>query len=129
MTARIPITHRAARRARPALHFVVMRISDLLLSEFDAEIVKTRKTLERVPSGKGDYTPHAKSMPLGKLAPHIAQLAGFGVAVLTEPGLDFATRTYTGRGRFSRGVVSSPSGRCTSITSSITARSSGSTCG
>jgi len=72
-----------------------MRISDLLLSEFDTEIVKTRKTLERVPSGKGDYTPHAKSMPLGKLAPHIAQLAGFGVAVLTEPGLDFATRTYT----------------------------------
>src|SRR4051812_48221267 len=72
-----------------------MPISDLLLSEFDAEVAKTRRTLERVPSGKGDYAPHAKSMPLGKLAPHIAQLAGFGVAVLTEPGLDFATRTYT----------------------------------
>ena len=72
-----------------------MRTSDLLLSEFDAEAAKTRKTLERVPSGKGDYSPHAKSMPLGKLAPHIAQLAGFAVTVLTEPGLDFATRNYT----------------------------------
>src|SRR3954467_561569 len=72
-----------------------MPISDLLLSEFDAEVAKTRRTLERVPSGKGDYAPHAKSMPLGKLAPHIAQLAGFGVAVLTERGLEFATRTYT----------------------------------
>ena len=72
-----------------------MQISDLLLSEFDAEAGKTRKTLERVPDGKGDYAPHVKSMPLGKLAPHVAQLGGFGLAVLTEPGLDFTQRKYT----------------------------------
>jgi hypothetical protein len=72
-----------------------MRISDFLLTEFDAERGKTRKTLERVPAGKGDYAPHTKSMPLGKLAPHIAQLSGFGLTILTEPGLDFAQRKFS----------------------------------
>jgi uncharacterized damage-inducible protein DinB len=71
-----------------------MRINDLLLNEFDEEAKKTRTTLQRVPAGKGDFAPHAKSMPLGKLAPHIAQLAGFGAVILTEPGLDFATRSF-----------------------------------
>jgi uncharacterized damage-inducible protein DinB len=72
-----------------------MRISDFLLTEFDAERGKTRKTLERVPAGKGDYAPHTKSMPLGKLAPHIAQLSGFGLTILTEPSLDFAQRKFS----------------------------------
>lgn len=63
-------------------------ISDLLLVEFDEEVKKTRAMLERVPMN-ADYKPHAKSMPLGKLAPHVAELAGFGVTVLTTPELDF----------------------------------------
>lgn len=69
-------------------------ISELLLPEFDAEMKKTRTTLERVPN-QPDFAPHAKSMPLGKLAPHVAQLAGFGLAVLTTPELDFAKTKYT----------------------------------
>jgi uncharacterized damage-inducible protein DinB len=68
-----------------------MPINDLLLIEFDEEMKKTRTMLERVPADKKDFAPHPKSMPLGKLAPHVAQLAGFGVAVLTTPELDFAT--------------------------------------
>jgi uncharacterized damage-inducible protein DinB len=72
----------------------IMRISDLLVSEFDEETKKTRATLERVPD-KPDYAPHSKSMPLGRLAPHVAELGGFGLSVLTTPGLDFAQGTYT----------------------------------
>jgi len=72
-----------------------MRINDLLLSEFDEEMTKTRTMLERVPAGKNDFAPHPKSMPLGRLAPHVAQLGGFGLTILTEPGLDFAQRRYT----------------------------------
>lgn len=68
--------------------------NELLLSEFDEEAKKTRALLERVPM-KPDFTPHAKSMPLGKLAPHVAELAGFGHTILTTPGLDFAKRTST----------------------------------
>src|SRR6266487_4087348 len=72
-----------------------MAIRDLLLTEFDEEIKKTRTTLERVPADKKDFTPHAKSMPLGRLAPHVAELAGFGLTVLTTPSLDFAQRSFT----------------------------------
>jgi uncharacterized damage-inducible protein DinB len=72
-----------------------MRITDLLLQEFDGEAQKTRTMLQRVPSGKENFTPHPKSTPLGKLAPHIAQLGGFGLTILTEPGLDFAAGKYT----------------------------------
>ncbi len=63
-------------------------INDLLLIEFNEEANKTRAMLERVPI-KADFKPHAKSMPLGKLAPHVAELPGFGVTILTTPDLDF----------------------------------------
>ena len=65
-------------------------ISELLLLEFDAEAKTTRLTLERVPI-KADFTPHPKSMPLGKLAPHVAELPGFGLTILTTPELDFGS--------------------------------------
>jgi uncharacterized damage-inducible protein DinB len=71
-----------------------MSIGNLLVSEFDAEMKKTRTTLERVPADKADFAPHPKSMPLGKLAPHVAQLAGFGLSILTTPGLDFSKGSY-----------------------------------
>jgi uncharacterized damage-inducible protein DinB len=67
-----------------------MSMNDLLLSEFDEEMKKTRVALERVPADKKNFAPHAKSMPLGKLAAHVAQLAGFGLTILTTPELDFA---------------------------------------
>ena len=53
-----------------------MPINELLLSEFDEEIKKTRTMLERVPEDKKDFAPHPKSMPLNKLAPHVAELTG-----------------------------------------------------
>jgi uncharacterized damage-inducible protein DinB len=71
-----------------------MPISDLLVAEFDEEMKKTRSTLERVPA-KPDFAPHTKSMPLGRLAPHVAELGGFGLSVLTTPELDFSTQTFT----------------------------------
>jgi uncharacterized damage-inducible protein DinB len=71
-----------------------MPISDLLLPEFDEEIKKTRTMLERVPVEKKDFAPHPKSTPLGKLAPHVAQLAGFGLSILTTPSLDFSQGNY-----------------------------------
>jgi uncharacterized damage-inducible protein DinB len=66
-----------------------MPINELLLSEFDEEIKKTRTMLERVPEDKKDFAPHPRSTPLNKLAPHVAQLAGFGLFILTSPELDF----------------------------------------
>jgi len=67
-----------------------MRLSEMLIPEFDAEMKATRITLERVPEDNKDFVPHAKSMPLSKLAPHVAQLGGFGLTILTTPELDFS---------------------------------------
>jgi len=72
-----------------------MSISEFLLPEFDEEMKKTRTTLQRVPFNNPDFAPHAKSMPLKKLAPHVAQLAGFGLIILTTPELDFAKGSIT----------------------------------
>ena len=68
-----------------------MSISELLLTELDQEIKTTRETLTRVPDAdNADFKPHPKSMKLGSLAPHVAQLAEFGVIVLTTRELDFS---------------------------------------
>jgi uncharacterized damage-inducible protein DinB len=72
-----------------------MPLSELLLPEFDAEMKTTRTLLERVPEDKKEFAPHPKSMRLDQLAPHVAELAGFGVTVLTTPELDFAKSTRT----------------------------------
>ncbi len=72
-----------------------MSLTELLLPEFDAEMKTTRTMLERVPEDKKEFAPHPKSMRLDQLAPHVAELAGFGVTVLTTPELDFAKSTRT----------------------------------
>jgi uncharacterized damage-inducible protein DinB len=53
-----------------------MSLAELLLPEFDAEMASTRRLLECVPDGKAAWQPHEKSMSLGRLATHVAQLAG-----------------------------------------------------
>jgi uncharacterized damage-inducible protein DinB len=73
---------------------VVTHINDLLLQELEEEIQKTRATLERVPADKKEFAPHPKSTSLGRLAPHVAQLAEFGTTVLTKPGLDFGSGSF-----------------------------------
>jgi uncharacterized damage-inducible protein DinB len=65
-----------------------MAIRDMLLPEFDDEMKKTRKMLERVPEDKLDYKPHQKSMTLGRLASHIAELPGWAKHTLASDALD-----------------------------------------
>jgi uncharacterized damage-inducible protein DinB len=45
--------------------------------ELKNELAITRRLLERVPTDKFDWQPHPKSMPIGKLASHMAMLIGF----------------------------------------------------
>jgi uncharacterized damage-inducible protein DinB len=65
-----------------------MSIAQSLLPEFDHEMANTRKTLERVPENKLDYKPDPKSMSMGKLASHIAEMAGWLPAMAQGPALD-----------------------------------------
>jgi uncharacterized damage-inducible protein DinB len=71
-----------------------MTMSQALLPEFDNEMRLTRKALERVPDDKFDWKPHAKSMPMGKLAAHLAELPGFGTAMIKTDGMDFDKGEY-----------------------------------
>ena len=54
-----------------------MPIVDSLLPEFDHEFATTRKLLERVPDADLGWKPHEKSMSLGQLATHVANIGGF----------------------------------------------------
>ncbi len=65
-----------------------MPISQSLLPEFDHEMANTRKTLERVPEDKFGWKPHEKSMTLGRLAQHIAEMAGWVVETMNKESLD-----------------------------------------
>ena len=67
-----------------------MAIKDGLLPEFDQEMANTRKTLERFPEDKSAWKPHEKSMTMGRLAGHIAELPSLVVPALTMESLDFA---------------------------------------
>lgn len=68
-----------------------MEMQDLLAPEFDEEMKMTRVMLERVPVDKPEFKPHEKSMALGRLAAHVAQLPDFARIIAELPGLDFST--------------------------------------
>jgi uncharacterized damage-inducible protein DinB len=71
-----------------------MTISEILLQDFDVEMKGTRTTLERIPANKPDFKCHDKSMPMGRLAVHVATLPRFGTTILTTPGMDLATTKW-----------------------------------
>jgi uncharacterized damage-inducible protein DinB len=60
-----------------------MTIPELLLLEFDEEMPSTRKILERVPETNFSWKPHEKSMTLGRLASHIAELPARCATIIT----------------------------------------------
>ncbi|HUR91963.1 MAG TPA: DinB family protein [Gemmatimonadaceae bacterium] len=59
------------------------------LPEFDQEMATTRRVLARVPEDKLDWKPHAKSMSLGQLASHVAQMADWASNIFTRDEFDF----------------------------------------
>jgi uncharacterized damage-inducible protein DinB len=67
-----------------------MTYAETILPEFDQEMAKTRKVLERLPDDKLDWQPHPKSHTIGWNASHIADLPNWIVVTLTSPSLDFA---------------------------------------
>ncbi len=67
-----------------------MSMAKAMLEQFKQEATGTRKALERVPFDKAEWTPHEKSMTLGRLAGHIAEAPGWGLSILTTDELDMA---------------------------------------
>lgn len=71
-----------------------MRLSETLLPELKHEMATTRRLLERVPDDRVDWKPHDKSMSLGRLATHVAELPGFVAMILASEEFDLASRAY-----------------------------------
>lgn len=65
-----------------------MSISQMLLPEFDVEMAKTRTALERVPMDKLSWRPHDKSMTMGRLAGHLAEMPGWGALTVSQASFD-----------------------------------------
>jgi uncharacterized damage-inducible protein DinB len=68
-----------------------MAIKDALLPEFDHEMATTRRLLERVPEAEFAWKPHDKSMALGQLAGHIANLPSWCTAMFGATVFDLDT--------------------------------------
>jgi uncharacterized damage-inducible protein DinB len=77
-------------------------ISATLLPEFDQEMATTRRVLERVPSEKGTWKPHAKSFSLAHLAQLVSWMPGWITNALHETELNLA-----GAGRYSNETTES----------------------
>ena len=67
-----------------------MKLSEMLLPEFDQEMAITRKFLDRLPDDKFGWKPHEKSMTLGALAAHLAEMPGWTVPTVEQDSLDLA---------------------------------------
>lgn len=65
-----------------------MAVKDALLPEFDQEMATTRRLLERVPDEHSKWRPHPKSMSLGGLALHLANLLTWVGPTLDESVFD-----------------------------------------
>ena len=65
-----------------------MTIGESLLPEYDHEMITTRKTLELLPGDKLGWQPHKKSMTLGRLASHIAEMPQWAVATIQADTFD-----------------------------------------
>ena len=65
-----------------------MAIAESILPEFDHETATTRTLLERVPEDKAEWKPHVKSMALGQLAMHIANIPQWTAITLERTEFD-----------------------------------------
>jgi uncharacterized damage-inducible protein DinB len=66
-----------------------------LANELNREAAATRKLLERVPADQLDWQPHPKSMTLGQLAFHLANIPGNISRITALDTFDAATASFT----------------------------------
>jgi len=66
-----------------------MSIAQLLLAELDQEVEASRTLLDRLPEGRWDWKPHERSMSLGRLATHVAEIPSWSNSILMADEIDF----------------------------------------
>jgi len=71
-----------------------MSICGPLAAEMQQEAKTTRRLLERVPEGSFGWKPHERSMSLGRLAAHVAELPELIIPALRQDELDFGSGDF-----------------------------------
>src|SRR5581483_8355732 len=66
-------------------------LKELAFLDLERELTVTRAVLERLPEEHYGWKPHEKSMALGRLAAHVADLPGWMRVTIGEDELDAAT--------------------------------------
>jgi uncharacterized damage-inducible protein DinB len=67
-----------------------MSIAEMLLPEWDIEMATTRRVLERVRTGDGEWKPHPRSFAMGHLAQLVSRMPGWATTMMRETELDIA---------------------------------------
>jgi uncharacterized damage-inducible protein DinB len=65
-----------------------MKLTDLFLAELTREAARTRRALQEVPTGRDDWKPHPKSMPLGRLAGLVASMPSWVPLMIEQNELE-----------------------------------------
>lgn len=65
-----------------------MKLTELFAAELERESARTRRALEQVPTGRDDWTPHPKSMPLARLAGLVASMPSWIPLVIDRDELE-----------------------------------------
>lgn len=65
-----------------------MKNTERFLAQLEDEAGRTRRALERVPTGRDDWKPHEKSMSLGRLAMLVAQMPSWLALIINRDDLD-----------------------------------------
>ena len=67
-----------------------MSFTEPLLQEFEQEVASTRRTLERVPQDKFQWSPHEKSGTMIWLAGHLANIPSWASLAINQDEFDMA---------------------------------------
>jgi uncharacterized damage-inducible protein DinB len=70
-------------------------VTHAFIAELEQETPSTRRLLERVPGDRLGWQPHPKSMTLGQLALHVANIPGAITRLARLDGMDAATASFT----------------------------------
>jgi len=80
-----------------------MKLTELFLAELEREAPRTRGALQQVPSGRDDWAPHPKSMPLGRLAGLVASMPSWVGLIVEQPELNLTPPE--GQGTYQQSTV------------------------
>ncbi len=72
-----------------------MSIKAGFIAHLKSESIATKKMLERVPMNNPDWKPHEKSMPIGRLATHIAENLAWISTIINADEYDFLVNKFS----------------------------------